>query len=480
MIRTSLVLLCLGAFVSAQDGVTIAPPTAASVGAAHSVVNLNAGGTPGPCAAACQGANTTCAARYTVGNTNTFALALTAGASGDNVCGFSLWSISSTASPASIPCYVHLADAAGLPISPAAGTGTMTVGTTYGKYSVTLGSPVAVPGGAKYFIAFDNGGMDHPICAAGTTIVTHYYHLPASLVWNGPFNTQRWAYEVDCCSGCPAANTGCTTGYGVGNTNTFALQLTAGASGDNVRGFSLWTKNATPSSVNCYLHLADGSGLPISPAARTGTMSVGTVYGKYSVSLNAPIAVAAGATYFIAFDNGGMDHPICTAGGATQTSYYWHPPVWTTWNGIFTQAWAYEVDCRRCAAAAIRNFYGTGCGSGPLGVGNTHTLPQLGQNGDLLMRFGPPSGPGVFLIGAVQTATSLAGIGMPGCTLYTNPLVSLGTSFTAGNATPVPFNIPNELFLCGGSLYVTGAAVWIGQNPLGVITSNAIQLTVGN
>ena len=473
MIRTSLVLLGLTAFAGAQAGLAPAQP---SNSISPILANSNGGG-GSPCATVCQSANTTCTTGWGAGNTNTFALIMTAGASGDNVCGFSVWTKNTVAS--SVSCFVHLADTAGLPISPAAGTGTMAVGTTYGKYSVTLGAPVAVPAGARYFIAFDNTGMEHPICGAGGTQVSYYWHPPVWTTWNGTF-TNAWVYEVDCCSGCPAANTGCTTGYGVGNTNTFALQLTAGASGDNVRGFSLWTKNATPSSVNCYLHLADGSGLPISPAARTGTMSVGTVYGKYSVSLNAPIAVAAGATYFIAFDNGGMDHPICTAGGATQTSYYWHPPVWTTWNGIFTQAWAYEVDCRRCAAAAIRNFYGTGCGSGPLGVGNTHTLPQLGQNGDLLMRFGPPSGPGVFLIGAVQTATSLAGIGMPGCTLYTNPLVSLGTSFTAGNATPVPFNIPNELFLCGGSLYVTGAAVWIGQNPLGVITSNAIQLTVGN
>ena len=282
-----------------------------------------------------------------------------------------------------------------------------------------------------------------------------------------------------CAAVCQSANTACTTGWGAGNTNTFALVMTAGASGDNVCGFSLWTKNATASSVSCFVHLADTAGLPISPAAGTGTMAVGTTYGKYTVTLSAPVSVPAGARYFIAFDNGGMEHPICSA-GATQTQYYWHPPVWTTWNGVFSLAWAYEVDCRRCAASATRTFYGTGCGTGPLGVGNTHVLPQLGQNGDLLMRFGPPSGPGVFLIGGVQTSTSLAGIGMPGCTLYTNPLVSLGTSFTAGNATPVPFNIPNELFLCGGTLYVTGAAVWIGQNPLGVITSNAIQLTIGN
>ena len=281
-----------------------------------------------------------------------------------------------------------------------------------------------------------------------------------------------------CAITCQSANTTCTTPWGAGNTNTFAIILTSGANGDTVRGFDLGTKYTVASSVTCYLHLADAAGQPILPPARTGTMSVGTTFQLYNVTFATPLAVPPATRYFIAFDNGGMEHPICGAGGVPN-SYYWHPPAATTWNGIFTQAWVFQVDCG-CANAAARAFYGTGCGAGPLGVGNTHTLPSLGQTGQLLMFGGPTAGAGVFLIGAVQTNTSLAGAGMPGCSLYTNPLVSLGTSFSAGNATPVQFDIPNQPFLCGGSLFISGAAVWVGQNPTGVVTANGMQFTFGS
>ena len=143
-----------------------------------------------------------------------------------------------------------------------------------------------------------------------------------------------------CAVACQSANTACTTPWGAGNTNTFALQLTAPAAGETIYGFSLGTKNVAASSVACYVYNAVApGGVPMYPAVATGTMAVGTTYGLYSVSFATPPTIAGGATFYIAFDNGGMEHPICSAGG-TPTTYAWHPPGSNPpWNSFFTQAW---------------------------------------------------------------------------------------------------------------------------------------------
>jgi hypothetical protein len=144
---------------------------------------------------------------------------------------------------------------------------------------------------------------------------------------------------------------------------------------------------------------------------------------------------------------------------------------------------ATEITPRAQCSAASRTFYGKGCGAGGRGlaIGNTHTIPRLGQAGNLVMKGGPqgPNTPAIIHVGTKQVSIDLTNIGMTGCTLLTAPIVGLATTFSAGGAKPVPFNIPNNKFLCGLSLHVQGVTIMPGANTLGVIASNAIKLTIG-
>ena len=73
-----------------------------------------------------------------------------------------------------------------------------------------------------------------------------------------------------------------------------------------VTGFELYTQAAGNSSetVAAGLFLADAQGGPEDLPVATGTMTVDTQPGFYEVTLNTPVSVQAGESFFVAAETG--------------------------------------------------------------------------------------------------------------------------------------------------------------------------------
>jgi hypothetical protein len=139
------------------------------------------------------------------------------------------------------------------------------------------------------------------------------------------------------------------------------------------------------------------------------------------------------------------------------------------------------------ALAAVRAF-GGGCGVPPLvlqpAAGN---LPRLGQSFQSTMAV-PPTVTAAFLaagfsdraIGAFNLPLDLAPFGMAGCTLYQD-LVVLGLPCQLqGGTASQSLSIPNTASLASLRVFLQGWALLPGANAAGVLTSNALELTLGS
>jgi len=128
--------------------------------------------------------------------------------------------------------------------------------------------------------------------------------------------------------------------------------------------------------------------------------------------------------------------------------------------------------------------FGTGCpGSGgtPALGSDQGSLPWIGQtftarlaNLGISTALNRP----FLILGDSNAPLELSPLGMPGCSLYANPLVTLPLTNQGGTATwSVP--IPNDPSYVGVSLYTQGFVTSPGSNPLGMVVSNACELRLG-
>ncbi len=80
---------------------------------------------------------------------------------------------------------------------------------------------------------------------------------------------------------------------------------------------------------------------------------------------------------------------------------------------------------------------------------------------------------------AVPGGQSLAAVGMPGCFRYVD-FLSTGVIVPNGSTALFPLTIPNDPNLIGLVLNAQGAAIVPGANRANAITSNAVEITIGN
>ena len=265
---------------------------------------------------------------------------------------------------------------------------------------------------------------------------------------------------------CPSANTTCATPWNGGNSNVFALILTTGANAETVFGFDLLTQAISAQfNTTIELYLADPAGQPSIPAARTGSMTVIPTYQFHTGVLNSPITIPANTRYFISFADAGMHHPICTSGG-TPTSYYWHPPNATTWNGTFTQAWTYRVTCAPGYAA-----YGAGCRASNQMVpvlGNTG-VPRINQSFSIDLSQAPASRAVILFIGASRTVWGAIPLPLD-LTPFGAPCNVL--AFDAVGTASINISVPNNLALVGAAFYNQFWLIDPGNNAMNLAASN--------
>jgi len=134
-------------------------------------------------------------------NANVFALAVDASTQ-VTVTGFQLYTQTIGSTPVTLQTQVYLANASGAPTGSPVRTGTMLVTPTAGFHRTTF-SPLTVPGNSRFFISYTGGSgtIRFPFLTTGNNGI-HYWHSATSSSWNGPVQTQRWSWLVDC-SGAP-------------------------------------------------------------------------------------------------------------------------------------------------------------------------------------------------------------------------------------------------------------------------------------
>lgn len=133
---------------------------------------------------------------------------------------------------------------------------------------------------------------------------------------------------------------------------------------------------------------------------------------------------------------------------------------------------------------AIQPF-GTGCGTPPLAL-TAAGAPLLGAS--FVATTAPVPAGGVCFqslgfssqwAGTAQLPIDLTGLGMPGCLLY-HDLLSTGLPCAlGGNVAQYTVTVPDLPFLAGLVVYLQGFVLAPGVNPAGVLTSNALAVTLG-
>jgi len=142
---------------------------------------------------------------------------------------------------------------------------------------------------------------------------------------------------------------------------------------------------------------------------------------------------------------------------------------------------SYALKMRVCTGTPNGSFtsYGNGCGSGPLTIVGSGT-PNLTKKFGLHMINGRASSGGFVLVGAVQKNLNLASIGMPGCTLYLDPVFSAGVAFgPKGVSAALSFGVPNNPYFVGKTIYGQGANIDPGSNVLNLTVSQGTTITFG-
>lgn len=157
-------------------------------------------------------------------------------------------------------------------------------------------------------------------------------------------------------------------------------------------------------------------------------------------------------------------------------------------DGASLLADTWEFDGGTPAPVATAIAFGIGCGSPPLTIApGPASRPLLGSHqvtnvGNLaatpgFLAFGLSSS----FSGAVALPLPLSQFGMPGCRLYHDlalafePCVTTGPTMAAHSLA-----IPLQPGLIGLRLYLQAWASVHGSNPAGVVTSNAVELVLGD
>jgi hypothetical protein len=137
---------------------------------------------------------------------------------------------------------------------------------------------------------------------------------------------------------------------------------------------------------------------------------------------------------------------------------------------------------------AIARAFGAGCGAPSLTLGASDaSVPAPGQTFRSECAPVPSGGSAVQFLGASNTAMGslplpidLTFLGMTGCWLYHDMIAAAGPATMVGNAAVHSLPVPNQVFLIGARLFQQEFVLAPGSNPLGILSSNGLQLTIGH
>lgn len=139
-------------------------------------------------------------------------------------------------------------------------------------------------------------------------------------------------------------------------------------------------------------------------------------------------------------------------------------------------------------ALASAASYGAGCGAPPLVLSpDANGRPVLGQMASATIVDAPTPAAAMSIgwsnlsYGPFALPVTLAGIGMPGCDLWTSAdVVSLGVAPLSPTTLRFALPVPNAQSLLGSAIYLQAYAYAPGANPLELVVSNGVAWTLGD
>ncbi|MFY9341718.1 MAG: serine hydrolase [Planctomycetota bacterium] len=196
----------------------------------------------------------------------------------------------------------------------------------------------------------------------------------------------------------------------------------------------------------------------------------GLLYGATSF-----IARRADGLSFVFLTNGdrnnlfGDDHGAQLSGIANTIS------LWPTWD-LFPQVY---LPGFQHVPGAVSTF-GVACGGtvAPLTFGVSGT-PEVGAAMTFQLGNAPPNHIALTVLGVQQTSVPLAGLGAPGCWLYTNPLTSVVAVTGSSGSASMSWTVPPVPAAIGLVVTAQGVVVQPTANPLGLVTTRGVNVLVG-
>ena len=275
---------------------------------------------------------------------------------------------------------------------------------------------------------------------------------------------------------CVAVNAGGGQLQGHQSNNEYCYRVDA-TSAMTVTGFRLFTQAAGnwPVIVPAGLYRADAQGDPEDLPAATGTMTVDVQPGFYEVTLNVPVAVQAGETFFVGSDTGTILTSTLNA-GANGVGFWRRPPQHPDWSqSQVVDHPCYEVLC----------LGGGQPGAVPAlaAVG----VPSIGATYDVTLQGAVANAPALLVLGdsdvvwqGAALPLSLAALGAAGCELLVAADATQLLSTDASGAAAVPIAVPNDPALLDAPFFEQFAVLDPAANSFGFAFSNAGAAVVGH
>ncbi|MBK9387539.1 MAG: hypothetical protein IPN34_22220 [Planctomycetes bacterium] len=154
-----------------------------------------------------------------------------------------------------------------------------------------------------------------------------------------------------------------------------------------------------------------------------------------------------------------------------------------------TQNFAYEIEITGTTCNGRVVLRGVGCndaGGVPLAISYRGCPDRLSTLSTTVALSAGNQGPSFLMIGlsdlqwlGIQLPLDLGLLGATGCSLYVSQEVLVGPLATGGGSSSFALPIPAGAFLVGARAYLQYANLSPGANPLSLVTSSYLDLTIG-
>lgn len=256
------------------------------------------------------------------------------------------------------------------------------------------------------------------------------------------------------------------------NNVGYAFEVTA-ATNLTVTGFDLQavTTSGGNQTLGTALYLPNASGVP-STVAATGTISFGPSASFATTVFNQPVAISQGSKFFIFVQMSSPALRVYSANSGNDVPYF------RLTNG----AWGSRVTGRFDWQARVN------CQGGNIAPDlSVEGIPTIGLSTALRLTQARANASALLIVGASDSTWAgtnlplgLGALGAQGCSLYVSLDAFLPLNTNAGGQAELTVPIPNTASLIGKGGFVQVAVDDPQANNLGLVTTQAWRLKIGN